>query len=257
MMKGKEKHLLVCDERGITNMNSNKRTYTIGGFAAKESTHPHLAATWDNIKLQLCGKKDVELKWSHFFVGHHQKNSNNPLLSNNPDEWRKQALWALEELFDDVHIFPITTVVQKDRVTGSTIIVERKGKQFLDPHQIFAGTLGQFAAYLKEHGGQQGEIWFDKLGSEKEEINWQDRFTSFYNAMSQSPLPIESQELVKRVNPQIKFIDSESEEFVQAADFVSGVIWAASEGDDWFLLQLLEKYAPGKQRTYGILILEA
>jgi len=52
-----------------------------------------------------------------------------------------------------------------------------------------------------------------------------------------------------RIDPKIKFIDSSSEPFIQVADFVSGAIWATSEGDHWFFLNLLEKYAPGKRRT--------
>ena len=174
-------------------------------------------------------------------------------LTNDPVEWREQALWALNELFEQAQIFPITTVIQKNKITTDSLLDEN---QRLSVYQIFAATVGQFALYLRERNCVEGEIWFDKLGSAKEEERWQSNFTDFQNSLQNSPLPEANRKLVMRIDPTIKFIDSASEPFIQVADFVSGAIWATSEGDHWFFLQLLEKYAPGKRRTYGILLLE-
>lgn len=250
------KHILVCDERGTTGFSSKSNTFTIGGFAAIESVRPYLVSTWDRIKTKLCGTKNVELKWSHFFPGPHQQ-AYNPLLSSNPTQWREQALWALNEIFDDVHIFPITTIVRKDKVKGSDLIVTRSGKDYLDEHRIFAVTIGQFATYLKDHKGKHGEIWFDKKGSAKEEQRWQANLTTLHRTLPQSPMSPENKAFVLRVNSQIKFYDSKAEPLVQVADYVSGLIWAASEGDEYFLKSIINKYGLGKRRTYGIFIVEA
>ena len=245
--------ILACDERGTTSLSSNSRTYTLGGFAADRGIRKQLVETWNQIKVALCGSKDVELKWNHFFPGHHQEKRNNPLQSSDPDEWRDQALWALNELFEQAQIFPITTVIQKGNIKSDFFLDKN---QRLDVYQIFAATIGQFSLYLRERNCALGEIWFDQLGSKKEEDRWQNNFTDFRNSLQKSPLPEENRKLVMRIDPKIKFIDSSSEPFIQVADFVSGAIWATSEGDHWFFLQLLEKYAPGKRRTYGILLLE-
>lgn len=207
------KHILACDERGTKSLTSNSNTFTIGGFATRESSRPYLTNTWLKIKKTLCEDSSLELKWMHFFPGHHQSRIQNPLMQT---------------------------------PNGNTII---------SVFQLFGGVLGQFALYLKENRGKNGEIWFDQLGSRKEEAELQAQISKLFKNLA---LPDDAnQRLGKRINPQINFIDSEKEPLIQLADFVSGVIWASAEGDDWFFRKLLEKYAPGKRRTYGILLLEA
>lgn len=245
------KCILACDERGTTSLTSSSRTYAIGGFAADERMRDQLIASWNRVKIELCGKSDVELKWSHFFSGHHQTKSNNPLLSKNPEEWREQALWALHKLFSQAKLFPITTVVQKDKLASDFFLDE---KQRIDVFQVFSTTVSQFSRYLKENNRMRGEIWFDQLGSRKEEERWQGYFTAFRNAIQKAPPSVKHRKIVMRIKPEIKFYNSATEPFIQLADFVSGVIWATSEGDDLFFSQLLEKYAPNRQRTYGIVV---
>jgi hypothetical protein len=249
------RYVLVCDERGSIAWPSRKRTFTIGGFAAKESHRLQLIETWNEIKDTLCGNSVVELKWSHFFPGNHQKNNPSPLLSNNPTEWRTQALWALDRFFENTDVFPITVIVQKDKTASTLFDIKPSGKQVLSIFQLTGAIVGQFALYLQEHDGDYGEIWFDQLSSRKEEERLKAKFQKLFGNLS--GVKPEFQPIIRRINPEIKFFDSKFEPLVQLADFISGVFWAASEGDQWFFGQMLEKYAPGRKRTYGILFLQA
>lgn len=251
----KRNAILACDGRGNTHLNSRGRTFTLGGFASLETNHDNLVDTWHRIKRKLCGSGSVELKWSHFFPGYHQDPTTNPLKSSDPKEWRSQALWALHEFFDNVSAFPITTIVPKDRIGKSFLTQTKKGTPVINTHLIFAATIGQFALYLKDHDLQNGEVWFDRLGSKAEEDRFQSNFNNLFEGLSSASIMIKNHEVVRRINPKIRFIYSDASPFIQIADFVSGVIWAASEGDTWFLRQLLDSYAPGRHRTYGIQVL--
>ncbi len=250
------KYILARDERGTKTKTSTRRTFTVGGFATAESNRTRLIYAWEDIRYRLCGDRSVELKWSHFFPGKHQQNSINPLKSKNQTEWPALAIQALEELFERANLFPITTVVPKDRASESLYELTPAGKSVLSLSQILAATLGQFALYMMEKNGQKGEIWFDNLGSEKEEEELQTKFANIFTNLSNLDSP-HYQKIVKRISPQIRFYNSKNEPFVQIADFVSGVIGASAEGDNRFFEPFIEKYAPGKRRTYGILTLEA
>ncbi len=249
------KYLLVCDERGTKDLTSKSRTFTIGGFVTDSSKIQKIEDVWSKIKSNLCGNANVELKWMHIFPGYHQEKTINPLLVKKQSEWRHLALWALVELFEKAEIFPITTIVQKDRVPESVLTTSKKGNSIISVFQMMGGTIGQFSRYIKEHKGKEGEIWFDKLGSLQEEERLQNQIFELFDNLA---LPSkENQKIVKRINPKLKFLDSEQEPIMQIADFVSGTIWASAEGDNWFFNKLLENYAPGKKRTYGILLLES
>ena len=249
--------VLSCDDRGTTSPSSGSGTFTVGGFASFRKDHTPLVRAWSRVKHELCGSDEVELKWSHFFPGHHQDSLSNPLTSTGPSEWRVQALWALEELFRNTSTFPISTIVPKERLGPSLLTKTPKGNDVIDVGLVFAATLGQFALYLKEKRVSAGEVWFDNLGSAIEQQRFQDGLTTFFDSLSSTVVPSRKVELVRRVDPAIRFMDSVTEPVIQIADFVSGVIWAAAEGDSWFLSKLLVNYAPGIRGTYGIVILEA
>ena len=167
-----KRHILVCDERGTTRWPSSSRTWALGGFVVQSSKRQTLVSAWESIKLRLCGNKDCELKWSHFFPGHHQQRSDNPLLSSDPQEWREQAMWAVSELFRQSEILPINIVVRKDEASDSAFITTGDGRQVLDTNILWVGAIGQFALFLKQHHAK-GEIWFDQLGSRQEEARKQ------------------------------------------------------------------------------------
>lgn len=177
-----------------------------------------------------------------------QKNSNNPLISSKPDEWRDQAKWALSNLFFSNNILPVTTVVRKDR--GSNDIfqdIRDDGVKILNKDLLWFGVVGQFATFLKQHNAK-GEIWFDQLGSRKEEARWQESWARMRN--EPWPAYIENQKTLKRIAAQLKFFDSVDEPLIQVADFISGVLWAASEGDEEFLLRVFREYFPWGKDTY-------
>ncbi len=249
------KYLLICDERGTKSIKSARRTFTVGGIALPEEEQTNVIAIWGDIKQKLCGQKDIELKWSHFFVGHHQKSGENPLLNQNPSKWRQDAMWALEELFGKVNVFPITTIMRKDKVDEGLLELTRKGKKVIAVRLVLSVLLGQFALYLREHDGKDGEIWCDQLGSQQEQDRLQEAFASTFNNLDYL-LPL-LRPYVEAISPQLSFFDSVQKPIIQVADFVSGVIWASAEGDNWFFSKLLEKYAPGRKRSYGIVFLEA
>ena len=131
-----KEYLLICDERGTTRWPSRTKTWAFGGFIIEPSDGATLAAKWATIKLNLCGDPYSELKWNHFFPGAHQQKSHNPLLSNNPEDWRKQASWALSELFGAVDMFTVNTVVRKDEASRSVFNRKADGRQVLDTNII-------------------------------------------------------------------------------------------------------------------------
>lgn len=248
--------VLACDDRGTINPISGSNTYALGGFASVLDQHSLLLASWSSVKQSLCGSSGVELKWSHFFPGHHQHGKSNPLISKDPSKWRTQALWALREIFGKSNAFPITTIVRKGNLYSSVLTKTPKGKEVIDIALVFAALLGQFALYLKQNNLSDGEVWFDNLGSTVEQVRFQESMTAFFNSLDGSAILKNNIALSKRISPDINFLDSSTSGIIQIADFVSGVIWAAAEGDIWFLSRLLEEYAPGGRRTYGIVIIE-
>jgi hypothetical protein len=73
---------------------------------------------------------------------------------------------------------------------------------------------------------------------------------------NQHPIPNQLfRDSLKRIAEPIAFLDSAHEPMVQIADFVSGVIWAAAEGDEAFLLLYLRDYFPWGKRTYTFMYL--
>ncbi len=249
------KYLLLCDERGTKSIKSTRRTFTLGGIALPEREQMNVLTVWENIKQELCGQKDIELKWSHFFAGHHQKSGKNPLLNQDSSKWRQDAMWALDNLFDKVNVFPITTVVRKDKVDEGLLELTRKGKEVIAVRLVLSVLLGQFALYLREHDGKDGEIWCDQLGSQLEQDELKEAFAGTSNNLEYLHPPLRP--YVEVISPHLSFFDSVQKPIIQVADFVSGVIWASAEGDNWFFRKLIEKYAPSRKRTYGIVFLEA
>jgi len=245
-----KRYIMACDERGTSRWPSSSNTWAMGGFIIEMNDSHALTKAWENIKLKLCGDKDVELKWSHFFPGHHQQSSSNPLLSNDPQEWREQAIWAISELFKQSKLLPVNIVVRKDKASESAFITTEDGRQVLDTNTLWVGVIGQFALFLKQSQAK-GEMWFDQLGSRQEETRKQADWLRLRDVeWSVNP---ENQVLLKRIAPTMQFYDSHEEPLVQVADFVSGVIWAASEDDDEFLLNALNDYFPTGPSVYTLI----
>ena len=245
--------LLVCDERGTTRWPSPTKTWAVGGFIVHSSRQRAVVSAWRQTKRHLCGDSCCELKWSHFFPGRHQERDINPLISADPEEWRDQASWAIGKLFEVPGIVPVNTYVRKDEASDAAFRqadgMSTKEYRVLDIDTLFVGPIGQFALFLIEHRGK-GEIWFDGLGSEAEEQRRQHGWGELRDG--EWKVNPQNHKILKRISPQIKFLDSRTHPLVQIADFISGVIWAASEGDEVFLLQALSKYFPTGPRTYTL-----
>jgi hypothetical protein len=216
-----------------------------GGVIVENKVVSSVVSTWHDVKNELCGATDCELKWSHFFEGSHQESVNNPLLSKDPSEWRKQALWAVDSLISTKAVVPVNTYVQKDRASDSLIRETRRGKQALDTELLSIGPLLQFALYLWQNESE-GEVWLDCLGSRNEETRRQELWIEQRNKNDRTGK-------LKRIVRELKFFDSAEEELIQVADVVSGVLWAASEGDDEFLGSLLKKYFPKMVPKYVLM----
>jgi hypothetical protein len=248
------KYILVCDERGTTRWPSRTKTWALGGFIIDSRRQGAVVSAWKEVKRQLCGDSSYELKWSHFFPGRHQDRETNPLISDGPKEWREQASWAIGRLFEVPGIVSINTYIRKDEASDAVFKKDdempEKGYRVLDIDTLFVGVIGQLALFLMEHRAR-GEIWFDKLGSQAEEQRRQDSWQQLRDG--EWKVHPENQKVLKRISPDIKFFDSQTTPLVQVADFISGVIWAASEGDEVFLLQALSKYFPTGPSTYTLL----
>lgn len=246
----KTDYILVCDERGTTRWPSNSKTWALGGFIIEAAKQDILSATWASIKRELCGTENVELKWSDFFAGKHQERINNPLVAQDENQWRIQAKWALAQIFSLTEVIPIALYVRKDRASEASFKTKDDGNQVLDTDVCWVGIFGQFAIFL---GKQRaiGEVWFDQLGSRKEEARKQTSWQSLRDG--ECPVNPQYQALLKNIRPKLLFLDSKKEPLVQLADFVSGVVWAASEGDEEFFLQEIEQYTDRNGRTFRLL----
>jgi hypothetical protein len=217
----------------------------MGGFIAPYWAKGQLTATWTVVKKVLTGNPDSELKWSHFFRGRHQSAHDNPLQSEDPDEWREQAKWALQQLLGLSFVLPVNTRIRKDRASESAFkslgADSAASYRVLDTEVLWIPVLAQYALFLSKIGSV-GEIWFDRMGSRAEERRRQQSWIELREGdWKVNP---ENQTLFKSISPEIRFFDSRRNALVQVADFISGVIWAASEGDDDFLLGVIEKYFP-------------
>jgi hypothetical protein len=248
-----KKYIFVCDERGTTRWPSSSKTWALGGFVIELRNRKALISAWEKIKQQLCGDEDCELKWSHFFPGPHQDRVDNPLLSKDPQEWRRQAIWAISELFSVTELLPINTRVRKDRASNDAFLTIEDGKRVLDINYPWSSVLLQFAIFLQRRNAR-GEVWFDQLGSRQEEARKQ----ADWDRLRNGPWPVapENQAIARRIAPTLKFFDSRTEPLVQIADFISGVIWAASEGDEEFLLNSLKEYFPTGPHSFSLISLE-
>jgi hypothetical protein len=248
------KWIFICDDRGTTSWPSPTKTWALGGIVIDHRRRQAVVSAWTSVKRELSMDSSCELKWSHFFPGRHQERGTNPLISHDPQEWREQASWAIARLLDVPGIVPLTMYVAKDEASDA-VFKRAKGMSQqehrpLDTDMLFLGPIGQFAVFLMEHGGT-GEIWFDRLGSEGEERRRQEAWQQLRDGeWKGNP---RYQKVLKRMSRQIKFLDSRANPLVQVADFVSGPIWAASEGDQSFLLRALHKYFPTGPSTYTLL----
>lgn len=249
------KYILACDEHGDENWSSSQRTYTIGGFAIASSDRSNVVAIWNSIKAELCGNASVELKWRHFRPNQDQAPPGSPLLEQDTSKWAGQAVWALGKLLSRTSAFPICTVIRKDDVPQTDLSrTSRKGNPVLANIQVVPALIGQFALFLEDNAGSSGEIWFDYLGSSKEQIAFSDNISDLlYRAKKQ---PNNYQSMIARIDPNLRFFDSKEEPLIQVADFVSGLIWSAAEGDERYLASVQDYFAPGGKKTYGIALLK-
>jgi hypothetical protein len=246
-------YILACDERGTTRWPSRSKTWALGGLVFEERERQELVSIWNRIKIELCENDKTELKWSHFFPGRHQERMKNPLIETDPTKWRKQAIWALNELFKNTKSLPISTYIRKNEAADDAFRTTSDNRKVLDIDVIWVGVLGQFALFLNEKTAT-GEIWFDNLGSQKEQNRKQKEWLELRNV--EWPVQPETQLLLKSIAPKFKYFDSKTEPVIQIADFVSGIIWAASEGDEIFLLKNLNRYVLNGKRTYRLLKIE-
>ncbi len=226
------KYILACDERGTIFRNSKSQTWVYGGFIFKLKNRDILVNKWNFIKDSLCGSSDVEMKWSHFFY----KTEESPLKKDIDIE--KSLIWALDQIFTtEAKIIPVNIRAVKNELSEVCFRTTPKGNQVLDYEILSVAIYGQFALFLNIFPGI-GEMWFDQLGSETEQDRKQKAWIELRNNNDNK----DNQRMIKRILPTIKFLDSNKEPIIQIADFVSGVIWAASEGDEKYLIHKFESY---------------
>lgn len=236
---------MACDERGTRNWPSTSSTWAFGGYIVKKSKLKELFKTWNQIKLSLCGSSEVELKWSHFFPGRHQKNDDNPLLSNKAENWRNELFSALDIICALDTFTPVTVISRKNQIEKEEydFYFEKSKKEnlLLQDELLKVGVYGLFALYLSKVKGK-GELWMDKLGSKKEQERLQTSWKNLRNNPIQKKKFPEYFKMTQRISGTIKFFDSSEEPAIQIADFLSGVIWAAAEGDQSFLVRFEQTY---------------
>lgn len=249
------KHIFACDERGTTRWPSKTKTWAFGGFVFNYDDISSLESCWNKIKVSICGSQNTELKWSHFFPGDHLLGTTNPILTENQNEYSDLAIWAINKLFSENNLYPLNIVLRKDKASkhafkSPTTNQINKEYNVVDGEVIWVGLLGLYASYLDRHNST-GEIWSDQLGSRAEE----DRRNEEWQYLRNEPWPTgnENQHKLRLISNEIRFFNSNDSPIIQIADFVSGVIWAASEGDEEYLLESLDDYFPFGHNSWNLL----
>ena len=253
-------YILVADEMGTPGMSpGTSNSFVYGGYVVHEADLTQVVEAWRKIKVEMCGSAEIELKWKHFFVAADDPHIDVPLLVKNPRARRQLAALGLDYLFRNAPIIPAMAVARKDRATNAFIVQSRKGKDKLDDDLMWTGPVAQFALFLSlKHA--KGKLWFDRLGSEKQEMRRQASWSEQLQMIGPGRYPPEIEGNLKKllaIDEQIAFLDSEMNEVVQVADFVCGVIWQAAEGDEAFLARLVDEYGSNATRQgLGIVHIE-
>lgn len=251
------RYIFAVDETGTPGMApGTSNSFVFGGYVARERDLSRVTTTWRRIKQEMCGTSEVELKWKHFFVDADDPQIGCPLLAKDPLARRTLAAQALDHLFHRAPIIPCVAVSRKDRASDALIVQSRKGKDKLDEEVIWVAPLGSFALFLDIRQAR-GKVWFDRLGSKKQEERWQADWSEQLQMVRDGKHPPQFEDNLRKllvIDERIEFLDSEEHEPIQVADFVCGVIWQAAEGDEAFLARLLDKYGPNATRQgLGIL----
>jgi len=236
--------ILACDEHGsIARLSSNK-SWLYGGIIFRSIYIHDLTSTWNNIKYKLCGNTEVELKWRDFFLD--EKDS--PLLSK--ENIQEQINWAISTLFSSKRLLtPLAVRVPKNRASDLCYKLSSKNNEILDIEVLLIPLYSQFYLFLKLVSGF-GEIWFDKLGSEKEESRRQRDWEQLRNNYG------DKQKLLSIINKKLLFLDSKSEPTIQVADFITGAIYAASEGNEQFIELHLNSIFPKQYRNICLVTIQ-
>lgn len=255
-----KRYLLVADEMGTPGMApGTSNSFVLGGYVVGESQIHQAIRLWRNIKVQLCGAANLELKWKHFFVDADNSSIDSPLLEKNPLVRRILAANALDQLFQKAPLIPAVAVAQKDRASESFTVKSRRGKPKVDLDVMWMGPVALFAAFLHARRAR-GKLWFDQLGSEKQQLHWQSDWSQQLRMVRDGTFHPAFRDNLRKllaIDEEIEFFDSRCNEAVQIADFVCGVIWQAAEGDEAFLARLVSQYGPNASRQgLGILHLE-
>jgi hypothetical protein len=165
----------------------------------------------------------------------------------------------LDYLFHDTPLIPLVAESRKDRATEFFIVQSKKGKDKIDDDMMWLGPVAQFALFLSIHHAR-GKLWFDRLGSQKQEDRRQTAWSEQLRMVRDGEQPIQIESNLRKllaIDEEIEFLDSQENEAVQVADFVCGVVWQAAKGDEAFLARLIDKYGPNATRHgLGILHIE-
>lgn len=238
-------YILVADEMGTPGMAPGvSNTFVFGGYVIAEGRLPQAVAAWRRIKTEMCGNADVELKWKHFFVDAEDARIPTPLTIKNPRSRQQLAALALDHLFRESPIIPAVAVTRKDRATEMFIVQSKKGNDKIDDDLMWFGPVGQFALFLSVKQAT-GKLWFDHLGSEKHEARRQTDWSSHLHRIRAGELPpqvLGNLNKLLAIDEQITFLDSQTNETIQIAEFICGVIWRAAQGDEAYLAQFIDKY---------------
>lgn len=254
------RYIFVADEMGTPGMApGTSNSFVFGGYVVLERHVSQAVEIWRQIKSEFCGTANVELKWKHFFVDADDPKISCPIKVKNRSDRRHLAALGLDYLFHDALLVPVVAVSRKDRATDALITQSRKGKDKLDDDLMWLGPVAQFATFLSARRAK-GKLCFDGLGSEKQEKRRQESWSVQLQLIRNGEYPPEAFENLKKlsaIEEEIEFLDSSSNEAVQIADLVCGVIWKAAEGDEAFLSRLLDKYGPNASRQgLGIMHLQ-
>ncbi len=242
-------YLLVADEMGTPGLApGTSNAYIIGGYIVRKRDLRQVIGLWRQIKSELCGNPDVELKWKHFFTKYDDSRFHNPLLIADDEQRYRLALNTVERLYDNLPILPLVSCALKDSITEAFVTEGRPGKKKINLSLFRVGPIGQFASFLHNRASR-GEIWFDNLSDDSQEEQWNTDLAGL-RAFKQ---PGKQSRPVLRIKPGIRFYDSKMNEAIQVAEFTMGIIWEAARGDEAFLIHFEEKYTRQIQR-YGLFL---
>lgn len=242
-------YTLYIDESGNMGASHNQSNgFVFGGYVINKKDESIAIRTWRELKTELCGSDNVELKWNHFFKSF----PDNPLIAKSTKDKREAGINLATRIFEDIPLIPNLEVIRKNRASEAVFTVSKKGNSKIDLNVLWVAPVGAFAGFLSRRKSV-GKIVRDKVSGLAEEQKWQENWTNLRIAVQGQP----QDKLLSLIDEEITFVDSANHDLIQIADCICGIIFSASIENEAFLYPVFAYFEQAtKNHGMGIIKVE-